>query len=182
MVEESERYYKDTSHPACLIKYTPPQERSEYAIAIEQKKDNCLYIPNIVFLSEKESSVEKYNSVLSQYISELRKYLRQQKIKINIQISSDTIGLDKIISGKKSRELFQAYLSVYPRSYHHYDIGRLDSFIRWIIRYKSKINLIQLKEYLLSDIGWDDKDATWCVDRIKTGLDIFIPYWDLYDQ
>ncbi len=64
-------------------------------------------------------------------------------------------------------------MGLFPASYHFNDIRRLDTFICAVSRYsRTPMDVDMLKGYLIGTKGWAEKDAEWCVNRIRTGLEV----------
>lgn len=141
-------------------------------IAIAEKTRRSLYISNIVPKEKSKLNMTEYNAIAFNFFKDFRLFLRQLKSLVEITISNEVIGLDEIIPGEKTRKYFERYLSAFPLSYHPLDIERLDFFICALKKYRSKINLQYLKEHLINDLSWNENDASWCINRIETGLDI----------
>lgn len=168
---QSSEYASNTGSPSCALllknnKYYP-------AIAITHKENNTFYIANIVPKESGHIGVIEYNGIAKQFAKDLRKYIEQKEIKASINITSENISLSTIIPGIKSRELFQRYLNLFPLSYHPCDIERLDVFICHLSRYaKRTLDAEAMSYWLMSEKGWERKDAEWCVNRINIGLDV----------
>jgi hypothetical protein len=149
-------------------------------IAIAEKAKGTLYVSNIVPVEKSELSIDEYNAVAFVFFQLFRQHLRKLLSRAEITITADDIGLDGIIPGEKTRKYFQRYLASYPLSFHPLDIERLDLFICALRKYRSKMNLGYLKRYLVDDLGWSEKDASWCISRIETGLDILRANWKFH--
>jgi hypothetical protein len=155
--DQSKVFASMTGEPSCSIlwkgnKYT--------TIAITIKRGNVFYITNIVPKESVRLSIMEY-------------YIKNYRVKATVKITKEEIGLQEIITGEKSRYLFERYLSQFPTSYHPLDIVRLDAFICNVSRFsKKQIDFDLLKSWLIEENGWSEKDASWCVERIGVGLDI----------
>jgi len=149
---------------------TPDTEPADIAIA--EKTERSLYLSNIVPKEKSRLTMSEYNAIALKFFNEFKTFLRRLKSLVELTISNEIIGLNKIIPGEKTRKYFERYLAAYPLSFHPLDIERLDFFICALKKYHSKVNLQYLKEYLIYDLSWNEKDASWCINRIETGLDI----------
>lgn len=143
------------------------------AIAITNKNKNIFYIANIVPKESGSISLTEYNRISKEFAKSLIEYKKNEKAKFTVKITSDKVTLSTIITGKKSRELFERYLNLFPTSYHANDIERLDVFICALARFSKKnIDLDLLKVWLINEKQWTKKDADWCTNRVNIGLDI----------
>lgn len=169
--EQSKEYATHTGEPSCVI-LRVGNTRSP-AVAIANRSGNSFYVANIVPKEGGRMSMQEYNQVAGDFARDLRKYAKSVGLNLAVKATSESIGLQGIISGNKCRELFERYLNLHPTSYHPRDIERLDAFICCLARHARKsVDLELLKGWLLQEKEWSDKDATWCVDRVDTGLSI----------
>jgi hypothetical protein len=168
---QSEEYASLTGESSCVLlkvgnKHSP-------AVAITVKENNIFYITNIVPKENGEMSMAEYNDVAKQFAVDVVKFAKTHKLKIEIKTTRECIGLSEIISGDKTRELFERYLNLFPGSYHPLDIERLDKFICATSRYsRRKVRLDLLRDWLIAEKKWSEEDASRCVSRIETGLSI----------
>ena len=169
---ESEDYSKNIDGRGYMIYSLRTQDTEPAAIAIAEKTKSSLYVSNIVPKEKSELSMSEYNVIAMKFYNNFRPFLQSLRSSVTLSISNETIGLDKIIPGKKTRKYFERYLAAYPLSFHPLDVERLDFFICALKKYHSKVNLQYLGQYLFEDLSWDEKDAKWCINRIETGLDI----------
>lgn len=168
---QSEEYASVTGEPSCAILRLGNAHSP--AIAITNKSGNTFYVANIVPKESGRISMHEYNQVAGDFAHDLRKYAKSVGLDLEVKATSESIGLNGIITGTKCRGLFEQYLNLYPASYHPLDIKRLDTFICCLSRHaKNRVDLALLKGWLLQEKGWSDKDASWCVDRIDTGIAI----------
>lgn len=168
---KSEEYSSSTRRPSCLI--LKSESQIYRTIAITNKHQNTFYIANIIPKGSSPISIAEYNNIATEFVNDFRRYIRQISIKIEVKTTNEKVELKNIITGDKSRQLFEKYLALFPRSYHPLDIERLDSFICYLSRHaKTTIDLSLLMRWLIEEKEWFEKDALWCVDRIRTGLKI----------
>jgi hypothetical protein len=85
--------------------------------------------------------------------------------------------LDEIISGPKTRKLFERFLFAgniwgTPTTTHPGDIEKLDVFICALNRYRSHVRIPALKQWLIERKKWPHEDAEWTCTRIQVGLEI----------
>ena len=172
LVKESEDYSNNINSRGYIIHSLRTTDTEPAGIAIAEKTQGSLYVSNIVPKEKSKLNMSEYNAIAFKFVSDFKSYLRQLKSLVEIKISNEIIRLDKIIPGEKTRKYFERYLSAYPLSFHPLDIQRLDFFICALKRYRSKVDLQYLKEHLINDLSWNEKDASWCINRIETGLDI----------
>ena len=172
MGQESDDYSKNINGRGYVIYSLRTTNTESSGIAIAEKTDKALYVSNIVPKEKSELSMSEYNAIALNFYNNFKSFLRKLRNSISLSISSETLGLDKIILGKKTRQYFKRYLAAYPLSHHPLDIKKLDFFICTLKRYRSKVDLQYLKAYLISDLSWNNKDAKWCINRIEIGLDI----------
>ncbi len=170
--KESEDYSKNINGRGYSIYSLRTPDTEPAAIAIAEKTERSLYVSNIVPKEKSKLSMSEYNAIALKFYNAFKPFLRGSKSSVGLTISNEVIGLDKIIRGEKTRQYFEHYLSAYPLSFHPLDIERLDFFICALKKYHTKVNLQYLKGYLISDLSWDEKDASWCINRIEIGLDI----------
>lgn len=172
-IEKSKKYSTEIDGRMFIIEVLGSSATEPAGITIAEKTTRTLYVANIVPRNKNQLSVDEYNLIASNFYRALRQHINVTKSKATIKISHEDIGLKEIIPGKVSREYFQRYLNTYPPlSSHPSDIKRLDSFICALFRYKSEVSFPRLKQYLIVDLGWKEKDASWCEERIQTGLEI----------
>ena len=172
LVNESKDYSNNINGRGYIIYSLRTSDTEPAGIAIVKKTQRSLYVSNIVPREKSRLNMSEYNAIAFKFANDFKSYLRQCKSLVEIKISNEIIGLDEIIPGEKTRKYFEQYLSAYPLSFHPLDIQRLDFFICALKRYRSKVNLQYLKEHLINDLSWNEKDASWCINRIETGLDI----------
>ncbi|AEG00660.1 hypothetical protein [Methylomonas methanica] len=143
------------------------------AIAITHKSGNTFYIVNIVPRDSPRIPLSDYNKLSVKFAKGFSAYSKARNLPLTVRKTSEVVTLSSIIRGKKSREVFERYLNLFPTSYHRCDIDRLDTFTCYYSRHsKTNIDLDLLKRWLITAKGWSTKDAEWCVNRIDIGLDI----------
>ena len=170
--KKSEDYSRNVNGGGYIIYSLRTPDTEPAAIAIAEKTERSLYVSNIVPKEKSKLSMSEYNAIALKFYNDFKPFLRRLKNSVNLSISNETIGLDIIIPGKKTRQYFERYIAAYPLSFHPIDIERLDFFICALKKYRSKVDLQYLKGYLIGDLSWNEKDARWCIDRIETGLNI----------
>jgi len=107
-----------------------------------------LYIANVVPKDKSQLSKDEYNFIVERFVGKFRKYTKDCKLPIAIEVSRDISALKQIIRGRKCCELFQRFLQAYPTSYHPLDIARLDRFICAISKYRCSVDWDNLASYL----------------------------------
>lgn len=169
--EKSEEYSLFMGNPSCKILKTDNKVMIEVAITI--KTNNTFFIANIVPKEISYLSVTEYNEIAQQFVKDIKKYAKNFKLPIKVKTTNENIELADIISGNKTRAFFEKYLNLHPLSYHPLDIKRLDVFICAAFKYsRDKIDTDLLRSWLVTKKKWSKKDATWCIERIKTGLSV----------
>jgi hypothetical protein len=168
----SEEYASAISKRACIIHALPTETSESAAVALAETGLRTVKITNIVPETKTQLTMDEYNSIAKRFKSELIKYVHSQKKDIKVWITGETIGLNDIIRGKKTREFFQKYLNAYPKSWHPLDVRRLDTFICAMSRYACDIDLDRLGGFLISDLGWPREDVQRCCERIKIGSEV----------
>lgn len=134
-------------------------------------------LQNIVPKTRSELSIEEYNSFLNDFAGALSSFARSRRAGLRLAVSSARLELSTAIPGSKTRAFFETYLAMHPRSYHSYDVRRLDLFICAAARnHKCKVDMLILKRYLIEQLDWSETDATWCTNRISAGLEIIWCY------
>ncbi|MBU4000621.1 hypothetical protein KKG29_05645 [Patescibacteria group bacterium] len=180
MKEKSDQYAKDTDGRAFIIHALRSPETESAIVAIAEKTKRTLYLANIVPKKKQQLSMDEYNQIASNFFNAFRQHLKGIKSRVSIRITKENIGLEEIIPGKLTRKYFERYMSAYPLSFHPLDVERLDFFICALFRYRSRVDVTRLKRYLIEDIGWQEKDASWCTRRVETGLDILKANWGFH--
>jgi hypothetical protein len=171
LAAQSEEYASLTGEPSCAL--LKVGNRHSPAVVITVKRDNTFYIANIVPKENGEMSMTEYNEVVKQFAVDVNKYAKTHRLKLEIKTTHEYIGLQEIIGGAKTRELFERYLNLFPTSYHPLDIERLDKFICAVSRYsRRKVRLELLRGWLIAEKKWSEEDASRCVSRIEIGLSI----------
>jgi len=173
--KESQDYSEGIRCHACFIHSHKTSATESAGIALAQQRPRTFYVANVIPRDKAELTIREYNDVLVRFVADLRKYIKyigKKEVAIDAKITVDTIGINQIIASTRPLELFKRYLGAFPRSYHPSDIRRLDIFICALSRCRRKVDLGYLECYLIQDLNWNKKDASWCVQRIETGLDI----------
>ena len=170
--KESSLYEESLGRPSCCI-VTNNDSLHRAAIHFTKKGDRSLYMTNIVPLSVGKLSIGEYNAIAEYFAKSIRYYARDSAAHLNVSISKDEVMLDDIVTGMIPKRLLKSYLSMYPRSYHPSDIGRLDQFICALSRYSRKhIDLDAFQTLLMEEKRWPSNDAKWCRTRVEIGLEV----------
>lgn len=168
---QSNEYASVIGEPSCAILRIGNVHNP--AVAITNKSGNTFFIANIVPKEIGQISMHEYNQIARDFARDLRRHAKNAGLRLVVKTTSESIRLSGIITGEKCRGLFEKYLNLHPLSYHPLDIKRLDTFICCLSRHtKNRVDLALLKRWLIQEKGWSDKDASWCIDRINTGIDI----------
>jgi hypothetical protein len=168
--EESEDYTMHVGEPSCALLYLNSQYEPLVAIS---KNNERFYIANIVPKETGRIPMSEYNNISVIFADAFSKYIKTNALPLSIKTTKEEIGIEDIIPGKKTRRYFENYMGLFPTSYHFNDIRRLDTFICAVSRYsRTPMDVDMLKGYLIGTKGWAEKDAEWCVNRIRTGLEV----------
>ena len=124
LAKQSEEYASGIGERSCMLLKLDNKYGSTVAITV--KKGNVFYIANIAPKQSNQISMEEYNSVANQLATDIRAYAKSNKLLLAIKTTRESIGLPEIVTGNKTRAFFERYLNLHPRSYHFYDIERLD--------------------------------------------------------
>jgi hypothetical protein len=178
--DKSKQYSRDIGERGFIMHSLRSPTAEPSIIAIAEKTKRTLYVSNIVPMEKNQLAMDEYNAIAFMFFKAFRQHLEKSRSIAEVKMSDDDIGLEKIIPGEKTRKYFKRYLSAYPLSSHPFDIERLDFFTCALRRYHSKVNLGYLKRYLIDDLGWSEEDASWCIMRIETGLDILKANWKFH--
>jgi len=133
--QQSKEYSTATGEPSCAL--LKADNKFKPAVAITIKSGNTFFIANIVPKETGRLSMTQYNGVARQFVKDIKQYAKEHKLKLKVKTTNENIGLSDIIRGKKTRELFERYLKLFPLSYHPLDIERLDVFICASFRYRT---------------------------------------------
>lgn len=170
--EQSVDYEEMCQKPSCCI-VIANGVLPRAAIHITKKRDNSLYVPNIIPLDESKLGLDRYNAIAIEFARSIREDSKKTKTQIVVNLSKGDIKLADVVTGKISKRLLERYLSQYPLSHHPSDIDRLDTFICSLFRYGKKPFDFEVFEYLLAEeLGWSQSDAEWCRMRVEIGLEV----------
>ena len=174
---ESSSYQRDSEQLSCCIEDKHKNGIVSSFIAITKMKGAVFYIPNIVPRGNSTISIEDYNHIAKRFGMEFRQFLRISRLPITVKIPRPITRINHIITAGLARKKFLSFIAAYPLCFHPSDIERLDRFTCLFHRYsRSALNLSALEQYLKEDEGWAEQDASWCCDRIRTGLDVISVY------
>lgn len=172
LAEKSARYQELCGEPSCCIVFLRGAE-SFAAVHFTKKRDNALYVANIIPLQKSALSLEEYNEVVVNSAKFIRVNARKKELHLSVVLSKQDVTLADIIPGHLCNRRFEVFLSMYPRSYHPLDIQRLDEFTCSLFSFKRKAFDLDAFEYLLVDeLRWSGKEANWCRTRVEIGLDV----------
>lgn len=143
------------------------------SVCVAKQKENIFYVANIIPKALGDISISQYNRFAKDFASDLSKFIKENRSKIKLSISSDNKHIEEIITSKVALKIFNRFMNAYPTSYHPNDVQRLDKFIIVASIYcRKEINLELLEKYFIEDVGWSNDNARWCCNRIETGLQI----------
>ena len=72
---------------------------------------------NIVPHEVRELNMGQYNEYARRCATDLKSFIKLDKIPISVSISNEEIGLEKIITSPRARDFFNRYIGGYPTSY-----------------------------------------------------------------
>jgi len=170
--EFSKRYTKAMHVPSCWIDYKDVKGNVGYAITKNGKEYS---LENISPCESGFIPLDIAIEYAKTFVYDLRKFLKRN-IHNNMKVSfskKKRIKLENVITGKKTRNYFERYLSAHPLTHHPADIQRLDIFICAAHRYSRKaMDIDLLYSYLCNGLKWSEEESKWCCNRIETGLKI----------
>lgn len=143
------------------------------AIALASREGATMHIANIVPQATSHIDIAMYNTFASEFAADLRAFSRATKTPLAVRCTSAEFTLEDMIPAAKTRSFFERFLAHHPTSYHPCDIHRLDVFICAVFRYcRGSVDCARLQRYLVEVAHWTPKDAEWCCNRIRIGLEI----------
>ena len=170
--EESAKYQEICGDPSCCI-VSLRGARPFAAVHFTKKRDNALYVANIIPLQKPALSLEEYNEVVANSAKLIRASGREKGAHLSVRLSKQDAALADVIPGRLCKRRFEVFLSMHPRSYHPLDIRRLDEFTCSISSLKRKFFDLDAFEHLLvEELKWSGRDANWCRTRVEIGLDV----------
>jgi hypothetical protein len=170
--EKSAEYQEICSEPSCCIVFLRGAE-SFAAVHFTKKRDNALYVANIIPLQKSALSLEEYNEVVANSAKLIRENVRKKGMHLSVTLSKQDVTLADVIPGRLCKRRFEVFLSMHPRSYHPLDIRRLDEFTCSLSSLKRKpFDLDAFEHLLVEELRWSDKEANWCRMRVEIGLDV----------
>lgn len=170
--DKSVAYEEMCQEPACCI-VIANDVLPRAAIHMLKKRENSLYVSNIIPLDQSELGLDRYNAIAAEFACSIREDAKKTKTRIVVKLSKAKIKLADVVTGKVSKKLLDRYLSLHPLSRHPLDMGRLYAFICSLSRYGRKPFDLEAFEYLLEEeLGWSHSEAEWCRIRVEIGLQV----------
>lgn len=146
-------------------------------IAICEEWSGHCRIANIVPKRTGTMPTDEYNQIAQKFYAQVREWSNKRNRGLRLAISKTDLELEDIITAEIPRKCFKVFLNNYPLSHHPNDISRLDRFICSVSRYSRRsINWEYLGEYLCEKKHWPEDGVDWCLNRIRTGLEIIHEY------
>ena len=155
----------------CLVIHTG-KPASALALVADHKNSRAVTITNIVPQNVHHLMVTQYNQVAQRFVSDFRLFVQRQRLGVRIKLTVFKLSLQTAIPSPKCREFFERYLHGHPLSFHPSDVGRLDTFICALHRYRGRVDLEALCAYLVSQRQWKTEDAQTIGQRIQIGLEV----------
>lgn len=175
--DRSAAYSKDLSESVGCVIIVDDQVTTKLGMALCEEKAGFIKIANIVPKETGSITTDRYNSVARAFYENLKKWSRTASAGLRLRISNTDPSLNEIISAKIPLQSFQRFLRNYPLSHHPKDVERLDRFICAVSRYsRKKIEWEYLGQYLEEKEHWPQEDTAWCLERIRTGLEVIAAY------
>ena len=141
------------------------------AIALASGDGGTMHVTNVVPQAESALDVVAYNSFVTEFINDLRRFRRETKTPLTISRTEAELILENIIPAVRTRCLFERFLALHPTSHHSSDVRRLDAFTCAVHRWcRGRLDCDSLQRYLIEVLHWTAADAVWCRSRIVTGL------------
>jgi len=146
-----------------------------------KKRDNALYMANIIPLRKSALSLAEYNEVVASSAKLIRASGRKKGTHLSVRLSKQDVALADVIPGRLCKRRFESFLLMHARSYHPLDIRRLDEFTCSLASLKRKpFDLDAFEHLLVEELRWSGQDAKWCRARVEIGLDVLAAnksYW-----
>lgn len=169
LAKQTEDYQRGINEAACVV--LDDTYGFGPALAFASSGGTSLRLTNIVPRDIPEIGTVEHNAILDRFARRFSTFAKGRYPGIRITTTPGRLTLESAIPGEKTRDCFKRFLAVHPRSYHPCDIRRLDTFICAAFRYSHRrIDVDRLRRYLQEILGWDNKEADWCCDRIEIGL------------
>ena len=173
LITESAEYASAIDELGCIILFKSISNNESVSVAIAKKNDHVLNVTNIISNEKSNLTLDEYNFFARTFAKEYKRYIKNNKLNINVSITKDNVGIDSIISSPLAKKLLNQYLNAFPKSYHPLDIKRLDKFTCALSRYnKKQPDFDGFQKYLLEDLKWPEKDADWCRNRVQIGYEV----------
>ena len=169
---KSAEYQKLCGEPSCCIVFLRGAE-SFAAVHFTKKRDNALYLANIIPLQKSALSLDEYNEVVANSAKLIRANARKRRMHFSVVLSKQDVTLADVIPGRLCNRRFDFFISMHPRSFHPLDIRRLDEFTCSLSSLKQKsFDLDAFEHLLVEELRWSGKEANWCRTRVEIGLDV----------
>mgnify|MGYP005832632515 CR=1 FL=1 len=178
--EKSAKYQELCGEPSCCI-VSLRGEAPFAAVHFTKKRDNALYMANIIPLRKSALSLAEYNEVVASSAKLIRASGRKKGTHLSVRLSKQDVALADVIPGRLCKRRFESFLLMHARSYHPLDIRRLDEFTCSLASLKRKpFDLDAFEHLLVEELRWSGQDAKWCRARVEIGLDVLAAnksYW-----
>lgn len=169
--EQTKQYRQMTSADAIVIHATYAEPLP--AIHLASFDGAGFELTNIIPKTVSSLEMPEYNQFVEHFKKSLSSFSRKNGLGFKIKTGNDELTLESAITGSKTRERFEQFLAVYPRSKHGHDVRRLDIFICAAARNsRGTVNVHRLRRYLCEILNWSGEDAEWCSDRVRIGLEV----------
>lgn len=131
-----------------------------------------LRLLTIVFQTGNGYGMPETNAAVRQFLKDFRTYIRETRLSLRVEATSDDAKLSTVIPSMRARRVFELFLSQYPLSGHPSDEERLNFFICTVFRCRAEINPDEIAKFLREDREWSERDASQIASRIWQGLDL----------
>jgi len=157
-------------------KRVPYHKRIELKVSAEDNLHRS-HLVNIVPAPPIRSlSMDTYNELAAEAGRRMRQYLSDESSDINLTITSPFASLRRIISGARSRKLFELWAELYPDSPHPADVERYDKFLCGAFRSRCDIDWELLESYMNTVLDLDPSWSSRMIERGQTAFDLFNVY------
>ena len=173
--KQSKDYQSSNGGPAGFVISDSIQglERAAVAVAnVNPKHPNSFCVTNIVPQECSSLTLEQYNAIGLAFARQFGSCLPKDGVRGVVKIAGPDKKLEDIISGAKSRRLFESWLHAPAPLSHPSDLYLLDRFICHLFRHPGAVRTYELEPYLIQDRGLKFDVARWVVARIETGLEL----------
>jgi hypothetical protein len=175
--KESAEYTRGIGRAALMTAYAVPGQYAGATVAIAESDDVAgkAQIYNIV-PNQGDFTAQEYHCLGRLFTFGFRRFCKSRRLRTSARIITQKSPheLHEIIPGNRTRRFFEQFLVTgqiwgTPTTAHPNDIEKLDVFISALHRYRARVHILALKEWLIREKRWPAKDANWTCQRIEMG-------------